>query len=195
MNTYTHLLMTAAARVGLEQRRIRVNVRAALLGSVIPDVPLLLLTTIYIIYYRYIDPIPADEHIFSGRYDQLYFEDPLWIITHNMFHAPLMVGLLVGLGYYAMRTGRAWGGPLFWFALACGLHSLVDIFTHHNDGPLLLFPFNWEYRFITPISYWDDDHYGNIVGPLEHLMDLGIIIFLVVTWLRQRARNKPAMLT
>jgi membrane-bound metal-dependent hydrolase YbcI (DUF457 family) len=194
MNTYTHLLVTVAAREGLARRGIPVHLKGALLGSIMPDLPLIVLTVVYIVYYRYIDPLPAGEHIFSGRYDRLFFEDPFWVILHNMFHAPLIVALLTLVGYHAIRAGKSWGPALFWFALACGLHSLIDIFTHHNDGPLLLFPFNWQLRVITPISYWDDNHYGNIVAPLEHLLDLAILLFLGVGWIRRRIKKnqRPA---
>ena len=76
---------------------------------------------------------------------------------------------------------------LLWFALGCGLHSCVDILTHYDDGPLLFFPFNWRYRFASPISYWDPRHYANIIAPLEHLMDLFFIGYLVAQWRRKRA--------
>jgi hypothetical protein len=54
----------------------------------------------------------------------------------------------------------------------------------------LLFPFHWQYRFITPISYWDANHYGNIVGPLEHLLNLGIILYFATNWLRRALQSK-----
>lgn len=190
MNTYTHLLMTAALGEHLKQRRMAVCTRSVLLGSVLPDVPLILLTMGYIIYHRYIVPLPPGEHIFSNRYDQLYFANPFWIVSHSFLHAPFMIAMFALLGYYGLRSEKKWGGSLLWFAFGCGLHSLVDIFTHHNDGPLLLFPFNWTYRFITPISYWDSNHYGDIVGTLEHLLDLAILVFFAILWLRRLFSSK-----
>jgi membrane-bound metal-dependent hydrolase YbcI (DUF457 family) len=193
LNTYTHLLVTAACSEPLKRRGIPVHTRGVLLGSVMPDVPLIILTLGFFLYRRFVDPMPG-EGMFPQLYDDLYFGNPLWIISHSFFHSPPMVALFAAVGYYGIRTEKSWGAALFWFAAACGLHSVIDILTHHNDGPLLLFPFNWEYRFITPISYWDSRHYGNIVGPLEHLMNLGIILYFVVVWVRGRTTppHRPA---
>lgn len=192
MNTYSHFLMTAVLREQLKARNIPVHTGGVLLGSVLPDVPLIVLTVGYIFYYRVIAPLPPGEGIFSGRYDALYFDNPVWITLHSLGHAPLLVALLAGIGYYGMHRAKGWGVPLFWFALACGFHSLVDILTHHDDGPLLFFPFNWEYRLMMPISYWDTNHYAAIVAPLEHLMDLGILGGFALGWLRRRRLAQQA---
>ena len=92
-----------------------------------------------------------DDAIFGTNYDQLYFTNPWWILGHNLFHAPLLILLYGAVGWIAWKRGRAWGMMLFWFAIGCGLHSTLDIFTHVNDGPVLFFPLNWTYRFTAPI--------------------------------------------
>ena len=75
---------------------------------------------------------------------------------------------------------------MVWLMVGCGLHTVVDIFTHHNDGPLLLFPFDWRTRFSAPISYWDVRYGARVVAPLEHAMDVAIIVYLLWTWLDAR---------
>ena len=67
------------------------------------------------------------------------------------------------------------------------LHSIVDILTHNDDGPVLFFPFNWQYRFPSPVSYWDTDHHGGVFMIFEVLLNLGFIVFLIVD--RQRESN------
>lgn len=155
-----------------------------MLGSFLPDMPLYILTFGYMGYRRWVAPI--DEFIFGPSYDALYFTNPWWIVSHNLFHAPLVI-LAMGLaGWWGQRTEKRWGAWLFWLALGCGFHSVVDILTHHNDGPLLLFPFNWTLRFISPVSYWDSAHYGNIFAPLEGLLDLAILVWMGMNWRRKR---------
>ena len=122
----------------------------------------------------------------------LYFTDPLWIAAHNFFHAPFIL-LVIGLiGYLAQRRSQTWGRYLLWFALGAGLHTLIDIFTHANDGPVILFPFNWVWRFNSPVSYWDPAHYGLIFAPLEHILDVILIFFLVRDWRRKKRRAAAA---
>lgn len=187
MQTYSHFLMTAVLNDSLKSRGLPVHTKALLLGSFIPDVPLFVLTLGYFAYRAWFDPRLPGEHIFGPRYDTLYFHHPLWITGHNLFHAPLLIALMLVVGYYlGLRPQKKWGVALFWFAVACGFHSLVDIFTHHDDGPLLFFPFNWDYRFSAPISYWDSRYGGRIFAPLEHLLDLTILVYFAVIWALRR---------
>ncbi len=80
-------------------------------------------------------------------YHALYFNNPLWIVSHNLFHAPFVIAVLFLVSVLAERHGLRWGPALRWLALGLALHSAVDILTHHDDGPLLFFPFDWRYRF------------------------------------------------
>lgn len=187
MNTPSHVLITLALKKRRDLQGKAVNGWGFVLGSFLPDMPLFALTAGYMIYRRWFNP--SDEFIFGPSYDTLYFTNPWWISLHNMLHAPLIIVALGLLGRWGMRQGRRWGGWLWWFALGCGLHSIIDILTHHDDGPLLLFPFDWQLRFSSPISYWDNRHYGNIVGPLELLLDLVIIVWLLVVWWHGRRRR------
>lgn len=192
MQTYSHFLMTALLGDRLNKRAeppatlppLRVGWLA--LGSVLPDVPLLLLTLGFFAWRRWVRPELMDEFVFGQTYDTLYFTNPWWIGGHSLLHSPLLIVLYLLLALWAWRQGRAWGAILFWFAVGCGLHSFVDILTHHNDGPLLLYPLDWNLRFSSPISYWDRRYYANIVSPLEHLMDAGILLYFLITRLRQR---------
>ena len=89
-------------------------------------------------------------------------------------HAPVLIATGLYLGRRLGSGGSAGGWTkVYWFALGCGIHSVIDIATHHHDGPLLQFPFDFDYRCKSPFSYWDPRHYGWIVMPLEHALDLG----------------------
>lgn len=187
MQTYSHLLMTAFAGDRLKKRNVPVSTKALLLGSVLPDLALFALTAWFIVYYRFMAPqgLP-DDSVFGTLYDELFFHNPIWIVGHNFFHAPFILAALGVVGYVGARQGWRWGWPLVWLMVGCGLHTVVDIFTHHNDGPLLLFPFDWRTRFSAPISYWDVRYGARVVAPLEHAMDVAIIVYLLWTWLSAR---------
>lgn len=207
MQTYSHWLVTKVLQVKLKEQETAVpgtavpgtavHSSAFLLGSILPDVPLFILTVGFIINRRWLNPAPLDEGMFGAAYDALYFSNPWWIALHNLLHAPPLILLYALLGLLALRAraserarasqrARAWGFALCWFAAGCGLHALLDIFTHVTDGPLLFFPFNWSYRFAAPISYWDPQYGARLFAPLEHALDGAILLWLVVRWRRSR---------
>jgi hypothetical protein len=186
VNTPSHFLMTALAGDQLKRRNIAVSTSGMLSGSVLPDIPLFVLTFGYFAYRSWFEQFGPDEFIFDQRYDNLYFSNPYWIAAHNLFHAPLVIAMIGLIGYFGMHRKKWWGAFVFWFAVACGFHSVIDIFTHHNDGPVLFFPFEWTYRFPAPISYWHPDYGGRVFAPLELLLDIAIIGFFVVNWWRFR---------
>lgn len=57
---------------------------------------------------------------------------------------------------------------------------------HHNDGPLLFFPFDWSTRFASPVSYEGAEHYGAIVGPIDLAVTIIGGSYLPVTWWKRR---------
>jgi hypothetical protein len=81
----------------------------------------------------------------------------------SLFHSiPLaVIGWLIA--YYFGRQNLQ---ILF---LSMVLHSLGDLPVHNDDAHRHFFPFS-NYRFISPISYWDQNHYGSIVSVVEMLL-------------------------
>jgi len=188
MRTYSHFLLTAVIGDRLKHR-MPVHTKALLLGAVLPDVPLLLLTLGYMAYRRWLDPLQLHEPIYGPRYDALYFHSPVWIAAHNVLHAPLLITLMTAVGYLGWRRRTAWGFAWLWFGIGCGLHSLTDILTHHSDGPLLLFPLDWTCRLWSPISYWDSRYHGDAVALVERLLDLCMLGYFTIGWLRRRGSS------
>ncbi len=182
MQTYSHFLVTAFVGDRL-RRRMPIQLTAFLVGSVLPDVPLIVLTLGYF----------ASRAVmgYGPEYDQLFFHNPVWIVSYNVLHAPLDIALLAGVGCLAWQRERAWGAWLTWFALGCGLHTTMDVFTHAADGPLLLFPFDWHLRFHSPISYWNAAYHGGLEALLEHLVDLAIVVYFALAWLARRRSVRP----
>ncbi|MFO7679968.1 MAG: hypothetical protein R6X34_07950, partial [Chloroflexota bacterium] len=60
MQTPSHLLITAVlTRTGRNPTKIPIHIPALLIGSVLPDVPFVMLTILYEIYYRWFAPFPG----------------------------------------------------------------------------------------------------------------------------------------
>lgn len=188
MQTLSHFLITAFVNQQVQQRRrmpLPIHTPALLLGAVLPDIPFTLLTMGYGLYYKWLGHTPTGESPMVYMHFTLFFEDPIWIISHNFLHSLIINGLLLAVGYWALRLGHRWGRPVFWLAFSIQAHTLIDIVTHHSDGPLLFFPLNWSYRFPAPISYWEAEYYGPVVILVETAINISISGYFLVRWLRQ----------
>ncbi|MCH8016974.1 MAG: metal-dependent hydrolase [Acidobacteria bacterium] len=183
MNSPTHFLMTAALRQALP--RIPMVRSAVLIGSIAPDIPFYLLTLGSFLYYQNVVGWPSNE---TARYifRTLYFEDPVWIAACSLLHSPVSLAVGLGVARLLRTRWRDFSNWMHWCLMACLLHSLVDIVTHHNDGPVLFWPLNWHYRFPSPISYWDNAHFGRQVGIFEWILDLSLVGYLIFHWRRSK---------
>lgn len=183
------MLINAFAGSRLRARDKTVGVGALVLGGFLPDAALYVLTGVYFWQNRIgLNSAPAE--MFGEPYDQQFFFNPWWVIPHNFFHAPLVLLALGIVGWWAWQRERRWGRWLFWLMIGCAIHTALDIPTHANDGPLLLFPFSWSLRYASPISYWDRNYFGALFGLFELALNVAIIAYFVVRWwMRRRARQ------
>jgi hypothetical protein len=156
-------------------------------GAITPDFPLVLLSIFGGMYFRStgMTTREAANHMF----EKLYFSDPGWISAHHLFHAPFLLAAYT-LILYPLRKHRVayW---LLWFVAGCSLHSLVDILTHYDDGPLVFFPLNWTYRFHS-ISYWDRKHGGAWFGWLELALNIVLLSYLLIPWLVKKLKTRKS---
>ena len=172
---------------------------AVLFGSFLPDVPLILLTFIFlgVDWARGVSLTfsndPDNPSLTWRLFDDWFFNNPWVISAQNFFHSPLLVAVFIALSFVLWRRGVRGAGWCFWLMCSAMLHTLVDIPLHHSDGPLLLYPLNWTWRFASPVSYWDPEHFGREFFVLEHLLDLGLIVILALPYLiRWRQRRVKA---
>jgi membrane-bound metal-dependent hydrolase YbcI (DUF457 family) len=183
MNTPTHFIIHAALAKRAKNPQL---VRSAFLwGAVAPDIPLTLLSIISPLYFRS-RGMPFSESM-PYIFETLYFSNPWWITAHHLLHAPILLGLYAVV-LYPFRHQRIarW---LLWFVAGCALHTLVDILTHYDDGPLVFFPLNWTYRFHS-FSYWDRGHGGAWFGWLELALNVFLLIYLLAPWVKQRLQKR-----
>lgn len=192
MQTPSHFLITAfAAKQAKTLVTIPILMVPLLIGSVLPDIPFTLLTIAGEIWFRWFAALPVEtmstmEYLHFDR----FFNDPLWIISHNFFHSMVINALLIWLGWWAIQRQLKWGNILFWLAIGAAVHTLIDIPTHSSDGPLFLFPLNWTYRFASPVSYWEASNYGVYFVAFEWLLDALILTYFAVGWYRRKRQTK-----
>lgn len=192
MQTPSHLLTTALINHYLPEGHIPKHTTGFLIGAVLPDLPFALLTLIYEVYYQWMATPPTNSYnsVMEYLHFDLFFNDPIWIIGHNMFHSLIInVGLLI-VGCIALRHERKWGILLFWLSVGMLIHTLIDIFTHTSDGPLMFFPINWNYRFVSPVSYWETEYFGAIFIVIEYSINALILgYFLTRRWKKHNKQH------
>lgn len=158
MNTPTHVMLNALA---LGRGRWCEDCVPIATGALLPDLSMVVLY----LYERLVVGIP-ERVIWSTRYF-----DPTWQQVVDLFNSlPLIV-----VGALVACWARAHGWLVFFASMA--LHCVVDLLVHREDAHAHFFPFS-SWQFVSPASYWDPDHYGWLVGPLELMIVVGGAVVL-----------------
>ena len=164
MHTPTHLLIGAAAfgRPGSSARNW-----AAIAGALMPDLPMFVMFG----WARFGAGL-SDRDIWPAPAG-LYWQEP-WQTLVNAGHSiPLLVAiLLVGR---LMKTD--WVEV---YALSGLLHVAFDLPVHREDAHAHFWPFS-DWKFVSPVSYWDRSHSGGIMGAIEIMI---VVACMVVLWRR-----------
>lgn len=168
MNTPAHLIFAAAAfaRPGAPTRTW-----AALCGALAPDLSLYLMAT-WSLYVMGLAP--------NFVFDTLYFSDA-WQAVFRVDNSFLVWGALLA---FLRWRGSAAGAV---FAASALLHLAFDLPLHHDDGRPHFWPLSsWVYE--SPVSYWDRQHYGEVIGLIEMAVCalLLAVLFRRFTSLRSR---------
>lgn len=161
MNTTAHLLISTAAFGRANSRRISI---AALLGALVPDVSLYVMCGVSIFILGISPQVVFDELYFSNSWQTVFSIDNSFILW----------GVFLAIAILCKKP------VLIAFVAAALLHVLTDFIVHHDDARAHFWPIsNW--RFASPISYWDSAHHAKWIAPLE-----GIIAFIcgLVLWHR-----------
>lgn len=157
MNTPAHVVISLV--VLSKANSLRNNI-AILAGSLLPDVPM------FIFYFveKYLRGIP-ERQIWSESY---YLSG--WQYFIDIFNSvPLMVCGAVITWYF-----RIWAGVFFFASML--IHVAFDFPLHHDDAHRHFLPFS-DWRYESPLSYWDSAHYGTQVGWIEFaLVIVGSVI-------------------
>ena len=186
MMTHTHSLMAAALLADPERPR-RHNA-AILLGSFIPDAAIFSL----FVWSKFAN-IP--EQIL---WQETYFSEPMLTLTAignslPLYSLILIMAVLVVLSKtvqqpIAVAPRPSESGPCSWrlgitsalvlFALAAIIHLLGDFPVHAADAHPHFWPFT-DWRFHSPISYWDHNHHGHVFSIVEATVGiaLSVIVF------------------
>ncbi len=169
MNTPAHLILGSA--VFARPDAYKVNV-ATLTGAFLPD------ASLYFMFFWHSLVLGTSERII---FDQIYFS-PFW---QQVFAIDNSVFVWAGLLWIAFLSGRLWAIA---FAVSGLLHLALDFPLHHDDGRAHFWPVS-DWIFESPVSYWDPQAHGQIMGGIELVLCFAL---LVVLW--RRFSELPARL-
>ncbi len=142
MNTPAHAVI---ALLLVPNRRDDLWMFAAVVaGAVLPDAPMILFYGIQKLVLH-----TPETVMWSSAY-----HDPSWQTFFDLFNSIPLI-LMALLGAYAARMPR-----LMALTVSMLIHCLCDLPVHHDDGHRHFFPLS-DFRFQSPVSYWDPAHYGN----------------------------------
>ena len=169
MNTPAHVIFS----LSLLGKNNAANYTGAIaLGALLPD-------AVMLIFYAYekFNGVP-ENIIWSDHYYQ-----PFWQNLIDIFNSvPL---LLAGL---ALMYFKKYNYFVLLFASML-IHCFFDFPVHHDDGHRHFFPIS-QFRFQSPVSYWDPEHFGNITGLVEIVLFLAGSIFL---WQLEKTNTKDVL--
>ncbi len=158
MNTPSHLILNLAV---LRRPWPPAMTWPILIGALIPDAALF-------VFYGWARWQAMPERVI---WSEAYYSQPWQSIFAVGNSIPL--GLLgVGLGY---GLKHAWIG---YVGASMVLHHLADLPLHNDDAHQHLWPFS-TFRFVSPVSYWNADHFGLLGATLEIVLVLGATAYLL----------------
>ena len=170
MNTPAHALINLAL---LGRVTPPGAVAAVLAGGLLPDLPMLVFYAV-----QRLEGVP-EATIWSERYFA-----PQW---QAFFDAPNSL-VLIGAAA-ALCAWRRWPIGLLLCA-SMALHGVADLALHHDDGHRHFWPVS-DFRFESPLSYWDPAHYGRWFMPAELIAALAAFLW---AWRRYTDRFNRVLL-
>ncbi len=179
MMTQTHMLVSATIWKGSSRWSVAA---AAVAGGIVPD------AAIFALYA--IEKFKGTPE--STIWGEIYWQ-PFWQDVVALGNSIPLYLLCVAIGLLVHRITRPtsptlrlnrWSSVGVVFAFSCLVHVMCDFPVHHHDAHRHFFPLS-NYKFMSPVSYWDPHHFGIPFAICESVSGLGLA---VVLWKQTRRR-------
>ena len=167
MNTQTHLLVAAAIFAKPDTPRRNA---ALIIGALLPDFAIFTLFG-----WAVVTGVPQSE-----LWSRIYFSEPMLTFTAIGNAAPLYAAVaLLGWAYARWRSGSPLPTlpTLTVLGLAALTHLAGDFPVHVDDAHPHFWPFS-DWRFRSPVSYWDSAHNGRAFSAFEAALGLALTVIV-----------------
>ncbi|WP_026731700.1 hypothetical protein [Fischerella sp. PCC 9605] len=152
MNTPSHAILNLAILIAPQQPTATLPI---VFGAVLPDVPMFVMYCWAKVIRR-----QSEYQIWSETYFSPFWQN----ITHAFHSIPLAL-----IGIFLAHYFGWWQAEII--GISAFLHALADFPVHNEDAHRHFLPFS-NYRFISPISYWNPNYHGRVVSLIEKLLVL-----------------------
>jgi len=161
MNTPAHVALNLAI---LGKKENAGDIWAITLGAILPDLPIITFYLFHKLFLRTAELVIWSRAYFAAG----------WQIFFDIFSSsPMMVlGLFLAMRFKFRKTAL--------FLASMGIHDLSDFLLHNDDAHRHFFPLS-DWRFHSPVSYWDPAHFGQFIAPLEAI---GVLVACFFVWRR-----------
>ena len=136
-------------------------------GGLVPDLPA------YVFFFVNTFILGTSQQL---MWDVLYF-DSAWSPFITLSHSLLLWPLLLLVATLAKQT------LLRLFAVSALLHVSLDFLVHHDDAYRHFWPLR-DWKFMSPVSYWDPAYYGNWASLFD-----AVLVIALLTWLVSHYKN------
>lgn len=167
MNTQTHLLVAAAIFAKPDQPKRNA---ALIIGALLPDAAIFALFG-----WAMLTGVPQEI-----LWREIYFSEPMLTFTAIGNSAPLYASIAL-LGWFWARAQKgakiAALPALTVLGLAALTHLAGDFPVHVDDAHPHFWPLS-DWRFRSPVSYWDNAHHGRAFGAFEAALGITLAAIL-----------------
>jgi hypothetical protein len=160
MNTPSHLMLSLAVLTRRGEGNEPTYVAPAIIGALLPDAPMFVFYAIEKFVLG-----SSEQEIWNSRYFLTEWQD-----FFDLFNSVPIVAVALFVAWKTKHTG--------WYIcfLSMLLHIACDLPLHHDDGHRHCWPLS-DWRFASPVSYWDANHYGRPAAIAESLLFVGCYIW------------------
>lgn len=134
---------------------------AFVLGALFPDTP----TYIFFLVCGVILGYPGEK-----LWGDMYFNSE-WSIPITLTHSFIIWLILIAFSsYFASKL-------LKWFSISALFHAMVDFCVHTDDAYRHFYPFS-DWKFKSPISYYNPTEWGLYVGAFDSILVITLLVYL-----------------
>jgi hypothetical protein len=165
MITPSHMIYSWAIAKATKQVPDKRRTLAFVAGGLIPDLPT------YAFFFVNTFLLGTSQQL---MWDTLYFDSawsPFITLSHSLILWPIILLVAVILKKNLLK----------YFTVSALLHVVLDFFVHHDDAYRHFWPLT-DWKFFSPLSYYDPKHYGNWVGAIDSILIIGLLLWLTTIY-------------
>ncbi|MEM6253705.1 MAG: hypothetical protein AAF821_12365 [Cyanobacteria bacterium P01_D01_bin.156] len=176
MITNSHVILNLA----LLGRRSKTHLNSAIFwGALVPDLAMFG-------FYGWAKLIARMDE--ATIWNEAFFE-PFWQDIFAVGNSIPLAVLAIGIALWLQRRYPRWqtlATTIIFLALSVILHCLADLPLHADDGHRHFWPLS-NFRYQSPVSYWDPAHHGRLFALVE-----GGLVLLASVWVWRLLRSRWA---